>query len=280
MAPGNFLVSALMRPLSLDHLTIIDATPLELIEAAAAGGFEKVGLRIVKPLAAAAIVEVVGQPQLQRELKALMAATGVSVGLIESIWLSADATPAALEPALAAGAELGARFVLVGGNDPDEKRLIDNLGRLAGIAQTYGLEIAFEFMPFTQVRSYEDALRIKRALGVSNVRLLIDALHLSRSGRDLRALDKFDSAIVSYVHLCDAPAAIPPPEGLRDEARLGRLYPGEGELRLHDFLDAMPDDAPIGVEAPCRAYAHLPPLERGKIAGRVARAFMQRHEPR
>src|SRR4051794_34046852 len=106
-----------MRPLSLDHLTIIDATPLELIEAAAAGGFQKVGLRIVKPLAAAAIVEVVGQPQLQRELKALMAATGVSVGLIESIWLSADATPAALEPALAAGAELGARFVLVGGND-------------------------------------------------------------------------------------------------------------------------------------------------------------------
>ena len=269
-----------MRPLSLDHLTIIDATPLELIEAAAAGGFDRVGLRIVTPLAAAEVVDVVGQPQLQRQLKTLMATTGVSVGLIESIWLSADAHPAALEPALATGAELGARFVLVAGNDPNEKRLIDNLGQLGALAQNYGLEIAFEFMPFTQVRTYDDAVRIKHAVGAPNLRLLIDALHLSRSGADFRKLGKFDSSIASYVHLCDAPATIPPAEALRDEARLRRLYPGEGELALDDFLDAMPDEAWIGVEAPCQSYAHLPPIERGKIAGRVARNWMARHEAR
>ena len=89
-----------MPSLSLDHLTIVDATPLELIHAAAAGGFETVGLRIVRPMAAAAIVEVIGQPELQRDLKALMASTGVSVGLIDSIWLSADTNPSELEPAL------------------------------------------------------------------------------------------------------------------------------------------------------------------------------------
>jgi sugar phosphate isomerase/epimerase len=269
-----------MRPLSLDHLTIIEASPLELVQAAAAGGFEHVGLRIVQPLAAAAIVEVIGHPQLQRDLKALMAATGVSIGLIESIWLSPDADPAKLEPALATGADLGARFVLACGNDPDEKRLIDNLGHLARAAQNYGLEIAFEFMPFTQVRSYEHALRIKDEVAQPNLRLLIDALHLSRSGRDLRSFEKFDSSIVSYVHLCDAPTKIPPPEGLRDEARLARLYPGEGGLPLDDFLAAMPDDARIGIEAPCRAYANLSPIERGTIAGRVARTWMKRHEER
>jgi sugar phosphate isomerase/epimerase len=269
-----------VRPLSLDHLTIIDATPLELIEAAAAGGFERVGLRIVTPLSAAQAVDVIGQPQLKRQLKALMAATGVSVGLIESIWLSADANPAALEPALATGAELGARFALVAGNDPDEKRLIDNLGALAALAQNPGLEIAFEFMPFTQVRSYEDALRIKHAVAAPNLRLLIDALHLSRSGADFRRLDKFDPSIVAYVHLCDAVAAIPPADALRDEARLRRLYPGEGELALDKFLDAMPADAWIGLEAPCQSYAHLPPVERGKIAGRAARAWMTRYEAR
>jgi sugar phosphate isomerase/epimerase len=267
-----------MRPLSLDHLTVIDASPLQLIEAAAAGGFAQVGLRIVKPLAAAEVVDVVGQPLLQRQLKALMAATGVSIGLIESIWLSADADPAALEPALATGAELGARFALVGGNDHDESRLIDNLGRLAAVAETCGMEVAFEFMPFTLVRNYEDALRLMRAVGAPNLRLLIDALHLSRSGRDMRRLEKFHSSIVSYVHLCDAPAVIPPADGLRDEARLDRLYPGDGELPLDDFLNAMPDDACIGLEAPCRTYAYLPPVERGRIAGRIARAWMRRHE--
>ncbi len=269
-----------MRPLSLDHLTIIEATPLELVQAAAAGGFEKVGLRIVKPTAAAEIVKVVGQPQLQRDLKALMASTGVSIGLIESIWLSPDTDPATLEPALTTGAELGARLVLVAGNDPDEARLSANLFRLALDAKPYGLEIAFEFMPFTQVRSFEQAFRLMRQVAQPNVRLLIDALHVSRSGKDLSKLEKLDSSIVSYVHLCDAPAKLPSSDGLRDEARLGRLFPGEGELALDAFLDAMPDDASLGLEAPCRTYAHLPPVERGKAAGRAARAWLQRHEER
>ncbi len=57
-------------------------------------------------------------------------------------------------------------------------------------------------------------------------------------------------------------------------------YPGEGELPLDDFLDAMPRDARIGLEAPCRAYAHLPPVERGRIAGRISRAWMERYEER
>ena len=60
-----------MRRLSLDHLTVIEASPLELVQAAAAGGFDAVGLRIVTPLAAAAVVDVIGQPQLRRDLKTL-----------------------------------------------------------------------------------------------------------------------------------------------------------------------------------------------------------------
>jgi hypothetical protein len=39
-------------------------------------------------------------------------------------------------------------------------------------------------------------------------------------------LAQYDPALFSYMHLCDAPAI--PPEGVRPEAREGRLYPGEG----------------------------------------------------
>ena len=131
-------------------------------------------------------------------------------------------------------------------------------------------------MPFTEVRSLTQALRIKDQVAAPNLRLLIDALHVSRSGADMRTLPKFDAATVGYVYLCDAPANLPPPEGLRDEARLGRLDPGDGELPLDAFLDAMPADAPIGVEAPCRAYARLSPVERGRIAGKTTRAYLAR----
>jgi sugar phosphate isomerase/epimerase len=267
-----------VRPLSLDHLTVIDASPLELIEAAAAGGFDHVGLRIVQPLAAAAVTDVIGDATLRRNLKAAMAATGVSIRLVESIWLGPETDVRALEPAMATGAELGARFVLVAGNDPERARLVSNLGALASLAGNYGLEIAFEFMPFTQVKHYEDAVAIKREIGRDNLRLLVDALHLSRSGRDFHKLEPFDSSIVSYVHLCDARGAIPAPDKFRDEARLDRYDPGEGELPLHDFLAAMPADACLGVEVPCARYAGLPPVERGKLAGRAAHDWLKRHE--
>jgi sugar phosphate isomerase/epimerase len=270
-----------VRPLSLDHLTVINASPRELIEAAAAGGFAHVGLRIVQPLAAQPVVDVIGDAAVRRDLKAAMAATGVSIRLVESIWLGPDADPAALEPALATGAELGARFVLVAGNDPDRARLTDNLGHLADLAQRHALEIAFEFMPFTQVRSCEDAIQIKDDIGRNNLRLLVDALHVSRSGQDFHKLAPLDASLVSYVHLCDARGAAPSsPDDLRAEARQNRYDLGEGDLPLDKFLDAMPADACLGIEVPCSRYTGLPPVERGRIAGRTARNWLERHERR
>jgi sugar phosphate isomerase/epimerase len=269
-----------VRPLSLDHLTVIDASPLQLIEAAAAGGFQHVGLRIVQPLAAAPVMDVIGDRVMQRHLKSAMAATGISIQLVESIWIGPETDPLALEPALTTGAELGARFALVAGNDPDRARLTDRLGQLADLAERHALEIAFEFMPFTEVRSYEDAVAIKRDIGRGNLRLLVDALHLSRSGRDFHTLEPFDASLVSYVHLCDARGAIPSAGKLRDEARIGRYYPGEGDLPLDHFIAAMPAGACFGVEAPCSLYDGLSAVERGRLAGVAARECLKRSDAR
>lgn len=267
-----------MTFLSLDHLTVLDATPRELIEAAAAGGFDAAGLRIVPPQKTDSVAEVIGRPDVVRELKSLMRDTGVRIGLVESVWLAPDTNIAALEPALATGAELGARFVLVCGNDTDEQRLASNLAALAAMAQPYGLVIAFEFMSYVGVRTLADAARIKQSLATDNVRLLIDALHLARSGAHPGAVGKLDASLVGYLHLCDAVAEAPSsPERLREEGRYGRLYPGEGALPLFAFLDAMPRDAPVGVEAPCRAYAHLPPVERGRLVGQATRSLLARY---
>jgi sugar phosphate isomerase/epimerase len=269
-----------MNSVSLDHLTVLDASPRQLIEAAVAGGFDAVGLRIVPPQKSDTVVEVVGKPELKREIKSLLGQTGIRIGLIEAIWLAPDTDIAALEPALATGAELGARSVLACGNDDDEGRLADNLGGLASAARRYDLTIVFEFMSYVGVRTLADAIRLKQTVDQPNVRLLIDALHLARSGVHPRTLGRLDSSLVGYVHLCDAAAEAPPPDKLREEGRFGRFYPGEGALPLFDFLDAMPEDVPIGVEAPCRQYAHLPPVERGRRVGQATRSLLERHDAR
>src|SRR6185437_6033387 len=111
-----------MRPISLEHLTMIDATPVELIDAAAAGGFDMVGLRVVPPQPPNRLMPGFDDPAFVRDLKRHSESTGVAVGMIEAIWLAPETQPDEIERALAIAGELGAQYALICGNDPDEAR--------------------------------------------------------------------------------------------------------------------------------------------------------------
>ena len=76
-----------MGLISLAHLTVLDADQLGLIEAAAAGGFDAVGLRIVPALAVSEIIDVVGDAGLQRRIKQRLSETGLKILDVEAIWL-------------------------------------------------------------------------------------------------------------------------------------------------------------------------------------------------
>jgi hypothetical protein len=79
-----------MRTMSLAHLTVLDADPLALIDAGAAGGFDAVGLRIVPPVAADQMVPVVGDLPLQRAIKDRLRSTGLVILDVEAIWLTPE----------------------------------------------------------------------------------------------------------------------------------------------------------------------------------------------
>jgi hypothetical protein len=63
--------------LSLAHLIVLDAHPLELIDAAAAGGFNSVGLRIVAPMPTDRMVPVIGDEAPTRQIERMLADTGI-----------------------------------------------------------------------------------------------------------------------------------------------------------------------------------------------------------
>ena len=264
------------RLLSLAHLTVLDAPPLALIDAAAAGGFDAVGLRIVPPFATEHIVPVVGDVELQRQIKGRLRDAGVALLDIEAIWLKPDSEIAALTPALETGAALGAKHVLTIAFDDDEARLLDNFGRLCAAAHACGLRTMLEFIPYSVLGTLAKAHALLTAAAPANAGLLVDALHVSRSGGEPADIAAYDPALFSYIHLCDAPSARPPADRNRDEARSNRRYPGEGELWLDAFLDAFPPDIPIAVEAPVAAFAHLPAAERARLAGAATRRLLQR----
>lgn len=264
----------LVAMLSLAHLTVLDAHPLELIDAALAGGFDALGLRIVAPMPTDTIVPVIGDEALIRSIEERLDATGRRVFDIEAVWLMPHTDVVALEPALALGRRLGARHLLVVGNDPDEGRLAANFAALCDLAGGYGIGIVLEPIPYVELGTPAQARALLDMVRKPNAKLLIDALHLYRAGGSPADLAAIDPGLFPYIHLCDAAANRPPPEGLRAEGRGGRFYPGEGELPLLQFLRAFRDDIDIGIEAPCVRYAQLPVLERARICGAATRALL------
>jgi sugar phosphate isomerase/epimerase len=267
--------------LSLAHLTVLDAHPLDLVDAAVAGRFDAVGLRIVPPTPADAIVPVVGNEPLIRALLAKLGDSAIEVLDVESIWVGPDIDVPALRPALEVAHRLGAKHVVTMGNDPDEARLTARFARLCEEGATFGLRIGLEFAAYTHASSIHQAQRIVRNAGQPNGGVLVDALHLWRSGGTPADVARVDSRWLSpYSQLCDARGPRPAPADLRQEARGGRHDLGTGDVPLAAILDALPADWPIAVEVPRAEEAGLPVAERARRRGEVARRFLAQYRRR
>jgi len=172
---------------------------------------------------------------------------------------------------------LGAQWIVSGGIDDDESRLAANYAKLAEAAAGFGIGMAIEFMPSRPMRSLADALRVLGKVDHPNAKLLIDTLHLQRSGGTPEDAGRVDPAKLAYVQVCDAASVESPAmrSALIEESRSGRLYPGEGVLPLTRLYDLLPADIPTSLEAPHAHHAHLPPTERLKLAGAATVRFVE-----
>jgi sugar phosphate isomerase/epimerase len=255
----------------VSHLTAIDASAEEFIDGAAAGGFEGVGLRVIPPKHAPTTPIAGDKPRIAA-LRKRADDCGIRIFEAESFGIDADTRIADFLPALDAAAELGASYIVSGGIDANEDRLAAGYAELAAAAQRFGLVMAIEFMPSRPMKSLADALRVLGKAAHPNARLLIDALHLARSGGTPEDVSRVDPALIAYIQLCDAPN--PPVKPLTEESRSGRLYPGEGGLPLVRLMDALPADVATSLEAPHALQQHLPPRERLRLAGAATLEFI------
>jgi len=255
------------RQLSISHLTALDATPPELVGAAAGAGFDAVGIR-VWPAADEPAYPMLGDTPMMRETMARLADTGVRVLDVEVLRLRPDSHHDDALRILDAGARLNARGVLIICNDPEEERLVDSFAACCAAAAERGMRACLEFMIFSSVKSLADALRILGKAAHPAGAVLIDALHMQRSGATPADVAALPPDQVPYAQLCDGPRQpVRPPEDVaRTEARTGRLFPGDGEMPLRELIDALPPDAALAVESPVAALAGRPPDEVVRLA--------------
>ena len=261
------------RRLSLAHLTVLDTTPPELVTVAAAAGFRTIGIRLTAtPSVGVPPYDMLHEGPLLRETLLRMADTGVSVFDTEFLRFEPDQPAAIPEGFLEISARLGATQVLVMSAEPEEARTLERFGELCDRAAPYGLQVNLEFAIYTGVRTLAHAAKMVARAKRANASVLIDALHFSRSGGLPEHVAQVDPALFRYAQICDAGPDMPAPTdtpALVREARTGRLLPGEGVLPLKELVAALPRSLPLAIEAPCRATAGLPALDRAKRAYRA-----------
>lgn len=245
-----------MIEVSLAHLTVLGLTPPEMIRVAAECGYDAVGLRLIAVTETTPGYPLMDDPAMMRATRSALAETGLRVLDIEFVRVTPEFDLDGLEPFLAAGAELGARFVIAAPYDPDPGRLADRLAGLAERSQPYGLRPVLEFYPWTVVPDLAEAARVVEAAGHPGLGILVDTLHFDRSGSRLEDLADLPPARLPFLHLCDAPVRPPyTTEDLLHAGRAERLPPGEGGIDLGPIIAAMPAGIPVALEVPMEATA-------------------------
>lgn len=260
------------RTVSLDHLTVFELTPPEVVRCAAATGYRHVGLRL-KPAAVSGEAQhpIVGDTQMRRETLAALRDTGTEVLDWGVLRLQADTVVADFEPWLETAVALGARHALVNGDAPDDASLTDLFGQLCELGRHYHTTFHFEPTPWTGLKTLAQAVHIVRATGQPNGRVMIDTLHVDRVGNTAADIAAVPSDLIECVQLCDGTMPRPTDfDTMIAQARGERAFPGEGGIDLTSMLRAAPRGVPISLECPTKYRAlGMPALERAK-RGRAA----------
>jgi sugar phosphate isomerase/epimerase len=227
-----------------------------MVDCAAEAGFSHVGIRLLPATPTEPQYDIVGDTPLLREVERRLADTGVKVLDAEIFRIKPGTFVGDYEAAIATAARLGARELLVAGNDPDESRLTDTFAAFCDLAGRYGLGADLEFMPWTDAKDLPQAARIIERTGRDNAGLLIDPFHFSRSRSRIEDIATVPPSRFHFMQFCDVPAPIPPTmDAILAEARGERLFPGDGGIDLLGLLRALPRDLPVGLEVPTLTLA-------------------------
>ncbi len=267
-----------MTIVSLPHLTMLDASPPEVVRTAAEAGFDAVGLRIFPTMPGEAQHPLIGNTPMMRETQALIADNGLRVLDIEAIWLRPDTDPESYVPGFEAAGRLGARIIQTIADDADEARLTDNYAALCAAAAPFGLTADLEYMAFTQPNSLAATLRVVQNAGAANSGLMTDCLHINRCNTRFDDFLDIEPALIHELQLCDGGALAPiGREALVHEARFNRQLPGDGTFDLDAIWAVMPPHVQISVEVPFGdARGKLPFVERARLLKASADRFLAR----
>ena len=255
---------------------LLDHDAPTLVRAAAAAGFDGVGLRLSGEHALPSDRRVDELRRIADDLG--LAIHDAEVIRIDRTWSPTSALPDSARRLLDGAARIGATAILVVSDLPDEARTGEAVAALVEAATPLGLDVGLEYMAWTTPATPAGALAMAAATGC---RVVADVLHHVRVGAgvdELRAV--VDAGCLGWVQICDAATAEAVEladvdrDALVREARHGRLPPGHGALPLAELLAAVPTDTVVSVEVQSDELLGLAPHERARLLASTTRSLL------
>jgi sugar phosphate isomerase/epimerase len=251
----------------------------ERVEAAAAAGFRGIGLLHVDLLAAEQEHGLAG-------IRSLLDDNGLvhlELELLTDWWADGprrQRSDAVRRKLLDAAQALGAHHLKVGpdvGGDPwDHGRWVAEFAALAEDARQAGTRVGLEFLPWSNIRTVHDGLRLVEDAGHDAGGLVIDVWHTERAGTPPAELAAVPLRHIVGVELNDA-----------DAAQVGTLFEdtvdrrrlcGKGAFDLQGCIRALRAagwTGPWGVEILSEEFRRLPVREATAAAFTTAAAQLE-----
>ncbi|MCV7413427.1 xylose isomerase [Mycobacterium florentinum] len=267
-----------MTELAIGFLNGFGLPPIEFVELAA-----DLGCRYVSAVVQGAPLVPLGyapfslkdDPALRSNVLAAMRHHGVAASLGDGFLVLPDTETSSFAADLDVLAELGVPRINVVSLDPDLGRTFDQFAALTELAAQHRIQTLVEPVPGLTVGDLPTALAAREYIGRTDFRLLIDTMHLVRSGSGAADLAAVEPEHIGYAQLNDTTLR-PRLENYMEEAMFERMVPGEGELPLADILSVLPADIVLEIEVPQRslALAGVSPIDRTRPCVEAARRLL------
>jgi sugar phosphate isomerase/epimerase len=265
----------LPHALSLAHLGFLEQTPLDFVSIASEAGFASVSVRAQAASAGGIEYGTDLKSDVYRRLARHLKHNSVRILGLEVISLNRNTDFGKCQRMFDLAAFLGAKRISAFGDDVDLDLITDRFARLCEMAKPYGVNIDLEFMPFRPISNFQLASIVVERAGEENGFIMLDALHLFRSGATIEEMSKTSLKRVGTFHLCDGHLLSPPSADLAREAREGRLLPGYGDFPLQSLLELLPSHVEIAVEAPFTGSDNLSVRKRADLTFAAAKAVLE-----
>jgi sugar phosphate isomerase/epimerase len=194
-------------------------------------------------------------PRLRQDLLAAMDDRGVSISLGEGLLIAPGVDVRSYAADLDIMAELLIPRINTVSLEPDRARTFDELAVLTDLAAERGIVTSVEPVPGLAIADLPTAMAAVEHVARDEISMLIDTMHVARSGAGADDLRSLPAERIGHVQLSDVPLRSTKDHNYAEEAMYYRMAPGEGELPLADMLAALPRDRVVGLEVPMRSRA-------------------------